>query len=250
MLREISEIVGLKVRTIDGPAGHVRDIYFDEHSWLVHYLMVDTGLWLSGRQVLIEPDQFGSPDMELGELPVDLTRQQVAAALPKSYDPPVDERRELALAREMGWSAPWEQRPTEAPLLHAAAQEATRLMRQQVDEPEPHGHRSMLEVVGYHLQAEDGEIGHVCDFLVDLASCQVRYLVVDTRNWLPGRKVLISPPWISHISWADRRFRVELARQQVRESPPYRLATLVNRQYERRLREHYGRQDSGEEESG
>lgn len=247
MLQKANDIIGLKLRTIDGAAGHVKDIYFDDQTWTTRYLMIDTGTWLPGRQVLIQPDALGLPDLETRELSVELTREQLIHAPLKDSDPPLAQRREMALAREMGWSAPWEYRPMEAPISLSAAQEATTKMRRQVDVTRQHYHRSMNEVVGYHILATDGEIGHVCDFLIDDVTWAVRYLIVDSGNWLPGRRVLIAPEWIVNVSWANRRVQVELNRRQVRLSPPYRLARPVSRHYETRLHEHYGRDKYWEE---
>ena len=53
--------------------------------------------------------------------------------------------------------------------------------------------RSAREVTGYHIQAVDGGIGHVQDFIVDDEDWGIRYMLVDTRNWLPGESVLVSP---------------------------------------------------------
>jgi len=63
--------------------------------------------------------------------------------------------------------------------------------------------RSTRQVTGYHIHATDGELGHVEDFIVDDENWAVRFLVVDTRNWLPGKKVLLSPQWIERVEWAD-----------------------------------------------
>jgi len=51
-------------------------------------------------------------------------------------------------------------------------------------------------ITGYHIHATDGEIGHVEDFMVDDEIWAIRFLVVATRNWLPGKKVILSPRWI------------------------------------------------------
>jgi hypothetical protein len=101
--------------------------------------------------------------------------------------------------------------------------------------------RSVQEVAGYHIQATDGEIGHVEDFILDDETWMLRYVVVDTRNWLPGRKVIVPPSWVESVDWANRKVSVDFTREEVRTSPEYDPAAPVNREYEVRLYDFYGR---------
>lgn len=99
--------------------------------------------------------------------------------------------------------------------------------------------RSVNEVDGYYIGATDGDIGHVEEFLVDEEAWAIRYVVVDTRNWWPGKKVLVSPQWILGVSWGDKQIRVDLTRERIKNSPSYEPESHVDRSYERRLFRHY-----------
>ncbi len=101
--------------------------------------------------------------------------------------------------------------------------------------------RSTNEVIGYRIEAMDGEIGHVEDFIVDVDTWIIRYLVIDTRNWLPGKKVLIVPQWAEEINWTATRVYLNLTRQAVKNSPEYDPSMPVNREYEKRYYDYYGR---------
>jgi hypothetical protein len=101
--------------------------------------------------------------------------------------------------------------------------------------------RSAGEVINYHIQAQDGEIGHVEDFIVDDLYWIIRYMVVDTRNWLPGRKVIVSPKWIQSVNWMNRQVTVSFSVDAVKESPPYDPSIPINRNYELQLFDFYGR---------
>jgi len=100
--------------------------------------------------------------------------------------------------------------------------------------------RSANEVVGYHIQASDGQIGHVEDILVEDEDWSIHYLVADTKNWWPGRKVLISPLTVREIDWSDRQVRLGTDRQKVKDSPAYDPSTTVDPIYENSFRKHYG----------
>ena len=107
--------------------------------------------------------------------------------------------------------------------------------------PEENHLRSIKEVTGYHIQASDGEIGHVEDFVVDDKIWALRYIVVDTRNWLPSRKVLVSPQWAATVDWAEQKLWVDLSTDNIKNSPEYDPAAPINRGYERTLYDYYGR---------
>jgi hypothetical protein len=62
MLRSLNNLGGYAIVAIDGPIGHVKDFYFDDEAWVIRYLSVDTGSWLSSRNVLISPIAIGKPD--------------------------------------------------------------------------------------------------------------------------------------------------------------------------------------------
>jgi hypothetical protein len=101
--------------------------------------------------------------------------------------------------------------------------------------------RSTREVIGYNIQASDGEIGHVEDFIVDDETWIIRYMVVNTRDWLPGKKVLVAPRWIEKVTWAESKVYVELTRESVKNSPEFDPSAPVNREYETKLYDYYGR---------
>jgi hypothetical protein len=100
--------------------------------------------------------------------------------------------------------------------------------------------RSIQAVTGYHIHASDGEIGHVEDFLVEDADWSIHYLVVDTKNWWPGKKVLISPRSAQKIDWTGRLVSLDVNRQRVKDSPTYDATTMVDRAYEHHFHSHYG----------
>ena len=106
-------------------------------------------------------------------------------------------------------------------------------------EPADRNLRSADEVIGYHIQATDDEIGHVDDFIVDDETWQIRYMVVDTSNWWLGNRVLVSPSWIDRISWPAQKVYVKLAKETVKGSPQWDPSAPVDRAYEERLYGYY-----------
>ena len=112
--------------------------------------------------------------------------------------------------------------------------------RTRSESPESHL-RSSRAVTGYHLEANDGEIGHLESFLLDDVSWAIRYLEVATRNWWPGKRVLMSPGWIERMSWMESKVFVGLSRGAIQSCPEYLESTPIDRDYENQIYAHYGR---------
>jgi len=89
--------------------------------------------------------------------------------------------------------------------------------------------RSTHDVSGYHIQADDGEIGHVEDFIVDDETWAIRYLIVGTRNWWPGKRSWFHRKWIKRVSWSERKVLVNLSRETIKQSPEYTEESLPTR---------------------
>jgi hypothetical protein len=255
MLHSLSEIEGYSLRATDGTIGSVDDFYFDDATWLVRYIVADTGHWLSGRKVLLTPQSAGLPDVVNQLLPVQLTRAQVENSPEIDLARPVERAMEERLYRYYGWEPYWSdgimplgvpRRPTRTPGAtgnpNAATPDPVSLNDPDLEPPgfQPHL-RSADTVMHYYIHARDGDIGHVSDFLLDPEAWMIRYMVVDTRNWLPGRKVLVSPQWIEDISWSENRVTLDLFRQQIREAPEYHPGAPIERDYEQELFAHYRR---------
>jgi len=235
MLRSLKELYGYTIRAVDGDIGKVDEFYFDDHRWTVRYLVADTGNWLVGRRVLLSTACLGWPDWEKRVFPVTLTKEQVENSPPIGVDEPVSRQMEKELHGYYGWRPYWS-----ITAASVAVPVTTRRKEEAMEEADPHL-RSTREVIGYHIQANDGGIGHVDDFIAGGEDWVIRYMIVDTRNWLPGRKVLVAPTWVKRVDWAKRDVYVDLSRETIENSPEFDPSAPVNREYELRLYDYYGR---------
>jgi sporulation protein YlmC with PRC-barrel domain len=241
MQQPVSDLKGYALGATDGEIGSVSDFLFDDSFWAVRYLVADTTKWLPGRRVLISPIALGRIDWHKKVIPVSLTRDQV------KNSPDIDSRdfsrdQESAYFDYYGWpyywvgGQVWGAEISPGGLAAAQKTVSERLQEEAGDT----SLRSAAELTGYHIEATDGAIGHAEDLVIDDETWEVRYLIVDTQNWWPGKKVLVSPEWIDRISWDDAKVYVDLSRQAIQNSPEYGPGAL-DRTYEERLYEHYGR---------
>lgn len=255
MLRNAKKLEGCHLRARDGEIGSVEDFFFDDRRWTVRYLVAETGSWLNSRKVLISPAALGAPLWDQRLLPVNLTREQVRDGPPIDTTQPVSREHEGQLTHYYNWPAYWGAMGFESgfampmvPLDVAAAQgEAAKWPARRVSPgaagaPQDDSHlRSLRAVSRYQIEAADGGLGHVEDFLVDDRTWEIFYLVVDTRNWWPGKQVLLAPRWIEEVGWEDAKVSVGLPREAIKNSPAYDPAQPLTPDYAERLHDHYGR---------
>lgn len=242
MFYKAKKLKGYKLHGLDGEIGRVEDFYFDDRHWTIRYLVADTGNWLRGRQVLISPRALVSVLGEEQSIAINLTRVQIEESPSLDTDKPVSRQFEEAYHEYYGWPMHWE-----CPGLQGVdpnpAQDREQWLRLDPGTQPWDAHlRSADDVNGHHLQAMDGEIGHVEDFIIDDKTWVIRYLIIDTRNWWPGKMVLVSPQWIELVSWDESRVLVNLSREDVKRSPEYTADSLLTREYEAGLHRHYDRQ--------
>jgi hypothetical protein len=251
MLRHRSEIDGYSIGASDGPIGWVSDFLFDDVTWQVRWLVVDTGDWFLERKVLLPPSVLGHVNHIARQFSVTLTRQQVKDSPDIDTALPISRLMEANYYDYFGWRPYWATGFYAGPFGHVAGGVAppgvgfehrndqaavARLARGDANL------RSAHAIAGYHIHASDGEIGHLADLLVEDMDWTVRYLVIDTKNWLPGKKVLISPRSIGTIDWSSEAVTLLVDRQKVKDSPAYDGSQAIDRAYEYAFHGYYDHQ--------
>jgi PRC-barrel domain len=255
MLRVTSVLKGIEIEAKDGRLGSVADFLFDDSTWKIRWLVADTGNWLPDRKVLLHPSAITLLDKEGDLLTCDLTRAQIEASPGIANDEPVSVQMQHHLYNYYGWSPMWGASmfgggaiamPLSSPPYFggigqatASAMEEEMAAREAGRQGDPHL-RSIAEVTGYGIVASDGTIGHVEDFLLDDSAWDIRYVIVDTKNWWPGKHVLISPFAVREIRFESRVVQLDVTREKVKASPPWDPANRPDVTYEKRLHTHYG----------
>jgi hypothetical protein len=207
MLHLTSKVRGAPVRAVDGEIGTVEDFYFEQRHWTVRYLLIDTGKWMSGRRVMISPLSVRG-SWSSSEVPVSMTKEQVWHSPSLDVSQPLSRGLEMDILGYYGHPLYWMELPaaeTEGPTV----------------DPDAERLRSTRDITGYHIQALDGEVGHVDDLLIGEQSWRIRYLHVDTSNWIGGKSVMVSSNVLEWIDSATGRLRVRLTRAEVQRSPSF-----------------------------
>ena len=247
MFTNTKNLKGLVVRATDGELGTIDQLYFDDETWAIRYFTVETGNWLDGRQVLISPYSVLSVDWQTRRIDVALSMKQVQNSPSIETHQPVSRQHEVAYLGYYGYPNYWGGTYLWGPEMYPGGMaipesfsEATIAERVRKESQDSHL-RSTEAVSGYAIAALDGEIGHVDQFIVEEKAWAIRYIEVATRNWWPGKKVLVSPGWVEGVSWSESKVSVALTRDEIQKCPEYTDTMKITREYEGRLYFHYGR---------
>jgi uncharacterized protein YrrD len=230
-MNNASLLIGKKIGALDGEIGSVDDLYFDDQTWTVRYLIVDTGKWLPGRKVLLVPEAIVKPWHHQPSIAVKLTQEQIRSGPDIDTAMPVSRKAEELLHRHYQWNPYWDATmvtippspmppPTPAPTLDQDRREAGEPAESSV-EPTL---RSANELAGYQVEAGDGEVGVVEDLLLDDDLSRILFLVIEVKGWLFGKKVLAGPSLISRVDWATATVHVEANRQALKNAQEYNPA--------------------------
>jgi len=245
MQRSVNSLIGYTISAKDGKIGKVSEFYFDDHTWTIRYLVVETGNWLNERKVLIPHSALGLTDWLSETFQVNLSMEQIRNSPDTETKKTVSRQHEIDLYNYYGLPVYWGDVYNDGnvgiipfpPMIDSISTTKENNSTKRTKE-DPHL-RSTHNVEGYNIQSNDGEIGHVEDFIVDDKKWNLVFLTIDTNNWLPGRKVLVSPQWIKKIDWNEEKVYVNLSQEAIKNSPVFDPDVQITDEYEKELFGHY-----------
>ncbi len=246
MLHYLHELKQFRLEATDGTIGRVKDFLFDEKHWTVRYMVADTGTWLPGRTILVSPVSLGTPDWDNKRFEVKLTREQVENQPSLDADAPVSRQHEREWFKTYRYPYYWagEYYPwglgVEPSALFAATPPGGAIGEE--DEGDPHL-RSLETIRSYKVAAKDDVFGHVEDLVMDDKSWTIRYVQIDTRKWLPGELILLSPDWFSNFDWENGTLACDLSRDTIERIPKLKRGMPVDRAFETALFAHFDKPD-------
>jgi len=240
MLFNANSIRNYKLLCTDGEFGKVKEFLFDDSHWTVRYLVADTGNWLTGKLILISPYALLSVDNEAEHISTNLSKEQIKNSPPLESHLPVSRQYESSYHDYYGYPQYWAGSLMWGALPHISRDSKEWKRSSDIENSKDSHLRSSKDVTGYRIEASDGEIGHLDDFILDDETWAIRYLAINTKSWGTGKKVLISPKWIDHIGWDVSEIYVNLSQETIRQSPEYNDDVIISRDYENSLHGYYG----------
>jgi sporulation protein YlmC with PRC-barrel domain len=229
MLRGLDHILGYAVFTTDGALGSLQDLYYDDRSFTVRYLIV-ADVDEEGSARLVSPIAVERMTDEPQRIYLSLDRERLLGAPDIGRERPVSLQAEMDYHDHFGWPYYWQGAyagfyplgpqpiPASPAPVPPPASEGTEAS---------HHLRSANETKGYHVQALDGEIGHIEDFVVDEHSWHIVTVVIDTRNWWSGKKVAMPAEEFTHVDWEAQLVSVAETREQVQQTREFDASVLM-----------------------
>jgi hypothetical protein len=244
MFKHLRDLEGFRLAATDGEIGHVTDLYFEDNDWAVRYLVVATGNWLFGKKVLISPNAVEQVKWDDECVKVALTIEQVRDSPDIDTDRPISRQQEAEYHLYYNFPPYWggvalwgryDQPGAETTDDDTAATEQDRKYGAKWD-----SHlRSAKEVRGYRVEAIDGLVGHLDNFLMETETWAIRYLVVNTGGRLKKHEILFTPKLVDQVKWAEATVNVNASRQLMETAPEYTQSDEIDRTYEESLFTHY-----------
>ena len=221
-MNNASRLIGKTLDALDGEVGSVYDLYFDDQTWNLRYLVVDTGKWLPGRKALVSSEAIVTPWHHQAAIAVKLTKEQIRSSPDIDLATPISRVAEELLHRHYQWTPYWDSTmvppmPPRAHTVEADRQEVGHAAESPVDLRL----RSADELAGYHVQAGDDEIGHVHDLLLDDDLSRILFLVVEMKELFFVKRVLAGPSLISRVDWAISTVHLDANRQALKNAQEY-----------------------------
>ncbi len=230
MLHSVDQLKNYDIQGTDGAVGKIRGFYFDDLNWEIHYMVVDLNQWLSGRKVLVSPAVVGTPESDESKLPVALSKDAIDNSPAIEDDSPLARSRDDELNTYYGWRT-------------ISNVESDTDWDQEFEGGEG-DLRSTYEVKDFYVESEDGDIGHVEDFIIDDHDWTIKYIVLHTKNWWPAKKVLIPVESVDSIGWDDEKLFVALSQEEIKSAPEFNKAELRNLESKDNLFSHLGGKNS------
>lgn len=238
MLYTAAELIGSQIETTDGRDGKVLDVWFDEESWKLRYLLCRMGNWLHGREVIVTMGRLGDLAQIDGAIAVSASSEVLANSPEVDNAIPISEEVELRLAKYWQWSSQHVRSALPKEVAATMEAEATRKDKAETEVETASRLRSVKEIRGYGIRGKDDEFGHVEDIVFEGSDWGLRFFVLDTRNWLPGRHVLLPLKCVEEVRWSQRNLLVRTTREQIASAPEYNGGGISDSQ-RRRIFSHF-----------
>ncbi len=227
MLISINQFKDFSIKAVDHNMGSPEGLYFDDTTWMIRYILLNTGNWLIERKVLLSPHSIENFDIKKHIINFKLTEDQIENGPSVEENRPVSRQHEIELSDYYNWPPYWLSPDAgfmmppvvQPPVLAGNFKEKKKHLKNEGWEPHL---RSSREVTGYTIHAKDDSIGHIEDFLFDINTWYLKYIVIDTRNIFPGgKKVLVDILKTKYFKWSFSEAKLNVNKDYILNLPEF-----------------------------
>ena len=233
MLIQTSDVWDFRVSAVDGEIGRIHDLQVDDRHWTVSDILVRLGHWLTDRLVIISPDAVVKADGSHHSVQVTLTADQLADAPSAATHPSVSRQHYVAPYHYLGLPLVLGELDLWNPAVSVGERYPAQLPQRDLHL------RSLRHLSHYGIEAGGAEAGHVENWLVDVRSWCVPYVVARVGGGSSRKHVLVPVRWLGPISWGACVIYTDLPRDAIIHAPDYQPGRPPDAGYETRLRGWY-----------
>jgi len=225
MLNRAKMLKGYKLESLDDEIGRIKEFYFDDQHWVIRYLVADTGNWLTDKLVLISPLALSALNKEQQKIEINLKKKQIEDS--PFFDRNISWNFEELYYEYYGWPMYWDGPYIWGPYPQIMHYHEKWWIHTQEMKKCNFQLCTTNDVIGHHIHSENIRIGNIEDFIIDDETWVIHYLIIDAQNWLPGKKVIVSPKWIEHISWKESKVFIHLPQKNIKLLPEYSEESMM-----------------------
>lgn len=240
MLRVGLALQGYGIEAGTAEIGTLSDLLFDETTWQIKWVVVESGSWKCGRKIRIRPSYIETTDCQRQLVLLSLAKHEVKHSPGVRPEPTVSRQvQSRRLDDQACDTSPGTVGSERGKVARAGAFDLSPSLDTQQADRDRHL-RSMAALMGHQCRTEDSPIGRLEDLLIDDVAWDIRYLIVNARTLLPGKHVLLSPCAVKQIGMSDSQIEINVSRDQVKASPPWNPLAVIDKGYRYQLHRHYG----------
>jgi hypothetical protein len=217
MQRNINSLIGYRMEASDGEIGNIIEFYFDDETWFIRYMILKTGVWLSGRKILISTDSLKNTSWTTGLFSVNISKKQIVDSPDIDTDKPVYRSQEIELYAHYEWESDWGNQFYEGGSM-GKSNPVPVLDREILSPAEKanirsndHLHlRRTAKSLNFQIHSIDGALGRLVDFVMDDQTWQILFLVAKTHDLPAPKKILIAIEHILKVEWDQNNIFLDL----------------------------------------
>lgn len=225
MLLTAKELKKYKFYTTDRKKYLLDDIYLDNKSQKIHFLVCNSRKYFNSIQALVEPNMIKSINKDQHRINLNITREQLEAYKNDIKNINQVNKTESGKKTSNFWSKLF---MLYKPVTQAEIEDEGSLEEFKLNL----NLHSFNEIMNYFISGKDGDIGWLEDLIIDTEKWHCKFLMFTTHYSLYSNSRIMPTTWVENIDWEFYSIVVNKEIKDIDEMPFYESLILTSKNYE------------------